>query len=95
MIGQCGFNCYNQTSDGFCKTTVCINPLHKGTFSTINIPVGHQISPRYSVSLEELRQSIRNVCDKLYLDESTSNFMYTQLLALIQAEITSRCNLIK
>lgn len=95
MIGSCGFNCTNQTSNGFCKTTACINPLHKDTFSTMNLPIGYQISPRYSVSLEELRQSIRNVCDKLYLDESTSNFMYTQLLALIQTEITSRCGRIK
>lgn len=99
MIGPCGFNCTNQTSDGYCKTTVCIHPIYSQKYHQVIELEKHQTGvvneTRYSVSLEELRQSIRNACDKLYLDESTSNFMYTKFLKLIQTEITSRCNLIK
>ena len=90
MIGLCGFNCTNQTSDGYCKTTVCIHPI----YSQRNNVVGMQNSTEatYSVSLEEIRQMVRNVCDKIYIDEATSNFMYTKLRDLLQQEIVSKCN---
>ena len=26
MMGKCPYNCQNQTSDGYCKTTGCVNP---------------------------------------------------------------------
>lgn len=25
MIGKCSYNCSNKTSDGYCRTTGCIN----------------------------------------------------------------------
>lgn len=28
MIGRCPYICNNKTSDGWCSTTVCINPLY-------------------------------------------------------------------
>ena len=29
---KCPFNCSNQTNDGYCKTTECINQAFKGFF---------------------------------------------------------------
>lgn len=99
MNGPCGFNCTNQTSDGYCKTTVCIHPVYSQKHYQVISPEKQQIGvvgeTRYSVSLEELRQSIRSVCDKLYVDESISNFMYSQLVQLLQTEIISRCTPIR
>lgn len=93
MIGPCRFNCTNQTNDGYCKTTVCIHPIYSQRNNVVVMQ--NSTEATYSISLEEIRQMVRNVCDKIYLDESTSNFMYTKFLKLIQTEIISRCNLIK
>ena len=99
MSVPCTFNCTNQTSDGYCKTTVCIHPIYSQKHFQLTTPEKQQIDvvgeSRYSVSLAELRQSIRSVCAKLYIDESVSNFMYIQLLQLIQTEITYRCTQIR
>lgn len=99
MSGPCGFNCTNQTNDGYCRTTACIHPIYSQKHFQLTTPENQQIDvvgeTRYSVSLEELRQSIRSVCDKLYVDESVSNFMYVQLLKLIQTEIISSCTQIR
>ena len=96
MNGPCGFNCTNQTNEGYCRTTACIHPIYSQKHFQLTTSEKQQIDvvgeTRYSVSLEELRQIVRNVCDKIYTDESTSNFMYTRLREMIQAEVMLRCS---
>lgn len=44
MTGPCGYVCDNKTSEGYCKTTACINPKVRGMLGdeitlTLNSPI--------------------------------------------------------
>ena len=56
MIGICPYNCSNKTSDGYCRTTGCINLNHQqnqiNQDNTLIFPVA--IAGRYFVTKQSL-----------------------------------------
>lgn len=37
MTERCGYVCGNKTSDGYCKTTACINPSYSQLYTSVPI----------------------------------------------------------
>ena len=56
MLGRCPYNCNNQTSDGYCKTTGCINLNYRqnqiNQDATLTFPI--IIANRYFATKQDL-----------------------------------------